>query len=479
MQPVLHPHQEILVQQIRDRMSEGYRHCLLVSPVGSGKSVIIGHIVAKAHTAKKPVLILTHRKELLEQLSGHLDSFNVPHGTIRAGATTDKSHPIQIAMVQTLAARPTDSIQDPALIVIDEAHHAITDSSFGKCILRYPKAARLGVTATPRRLSGEPLSDLFDCMIIGPQTRELIDEGRLSPYRPFVPSTINTDGIKSVHGDFVRSQLEPRCTDKAIIGDALLHFQKICPKARAVVFCISIEAARKTAEQFRTAGYTTAHLDGGMDKSTREQVVNDFKSGKTQILTSCEIISEGFDLPAIECAILLRPTQSLSLFLQQCGRALRTYPGKEHAVILDHAGNIARHGFPCEEREWTLGRYETKIHKPKQSQLSVKICSQCFAAMPSTTTKCEYCGLVFPVKSRKLSQTDGELTEMDPRAARMRKVEEAKREQATRMLEQRQCQTLDDLIALGKRRGYARPDSWAKHVYQSRLNAMAKWGNRK
>lgn len=458
-------------------MSEGFRNVLLVSPVGSGKSVMLSHIVHSAYTKGNPVLILTHREELLEQLSNHLNSFDVTHGTIRAGRDIDSSQLVQVASVRTLVGRPIDAIKPPSLIVIDEAHHAIPRSSFGQCILRYPKAARLGVTATPRRLSGEPLSDLFDCMIEGPNTRDLIDMGNLSNYRLFIPSTINTDGVKSMHGDFLKSQLEVRCLDSTIIGDAVEQYVKRCKGSRAVVFCLSVEAAKKTAQHFASAGFPTSHLDGGMSKEERHSVVSGFKEGRVKILTSCEIISEGFDLPSIECAILLRPTQSLSLFIQQCGRALRTFPGKEYAVILDHAGNTMRHGFPCEPREWSLGRYDSKILGNKEKEISIKICTQCFAAIKSGSTSCQYCGFIFPVKPRKLRQEDGDLQEINPRADAERKLQ-AKKEQAARLLEQRSASSLEDLVLLGKSRGYRYPERWASHIFHARQNAMSKWGKR-
>ena len=342
------------------------------------------------------------------------------------------------------------------VIINDEAHHVIGASSWGNVIKQVNPKWMLGVTATPCRLDGSPLGEMFDSMIHGPSVRWLIENKYLSPYRAFAASSPDLKGVKSRAGDFVSSQVEELMNKPQITGSAILEYNRHAPNKRAIVFCSTIKHAADVRDQFLQAGLTAASLDGTMDKLLRRQVVNQFKSGEVKILTSVNVVSEGFDLPAIEVAILLRPTQSTSLYLQQVGRALRTFEGKDHAIILDHAGNIQRHGLPCLEREWSL---EAKIKPAKASnqEPSVKFCEKCFGAQASTNLKCVYCGHVFEVKEREIETADGELQEIDILKARQ-----------NRNLENRKAATFEELVELGKKRNYKNPRGWAYYYFNSR-----------
>lgn len=315
----------------------------------------------------------------------------------------------------------------------------------------------LGVTATPERLSGEGLRGTFSSMEIGPTTKELIALGYLSPFRIFAPPQHAADGVRTRMGDFERKALDCAINKPSITGDAVEHYGKLGMGRRALVFCVSVQHAKNCAEQFSTAGYQSASLDGCMDRTAREHIVAGFSSGRIQVLTSCDLVSEGFDLPAIEVAILLRPTQSLALFLQQCGRALRTYPGKEYALILDHAGNTERHGWPDDERDWSLDGRGKRSKSDCEKALTVRVCGQCFAASKAPIEACPYCGYVWPPKPREVEKVDGELQE----AVRRERIQANKAEQA-------KAYDLQGLIALGRKRGYRQPDYWARCVWQAR-----------
>jgi len=401
------------------------------------------------------VWILAHRVELLDQISRTLSSFGVSHGMIAPGYIGDRRRPVQVASVFTLARR-LDRYDAPDLIIVDEAHHAISTSTWGRVITAFPKAKLLGVTATPIRLSGEGLGDLFECMVQGPTMRELIELGALSPYRLFAPAGVDLSGVHTRMGDFVRGEIEAAMDKPSVTGDAVSHYQKLAPGRRAVAFCVSVEHAVHVAEQFRAAGIPAQAIDGAMDRSLRASVLSEFSAGRVQVLASCDLISEGFDVPAIEAAILLRPTQSLGLYLQQVGRALRTFPGKNEAVILDHAGNVKRHGLPDEERAWSLDGAAKKKGAQK-SEVPVKTCGSCFATVHSAATHCS-CGFEFPVQKREVEHVDGELQEIDlATAVRMRRQEQGR------------AQTEADLVALGRSRGMKRPELWARHVMRARM----------
>jgi DNA repair protein RadD len=450
----LRPYQNTIIERARANFLVGKRSQLLVLPTGGGKTVCFSFMAARAIEKGLRVWILAHRVELLDQISRTLTSFGVPHGMVAPGYMGDRRKPVQVASVFTLVRR-LDRYDAPDLIIVDEAHHAISESTWGRVITAFPNAKLLGVTATPIRLSGEGLGDLFQSMVVGPSMRELIELGALSPYRLFAPAGVDLSGVHSRMGDFVRGEIEAAMDKPSITGDAVKHYQKLAPGRRAVAFCVSVEHAVHVAEQFRAAGISAQAIDGGMDRTLRASVLSEFSKGRIQVLASCDLISEGFDVPAIEAAILLRPTQSLGLYLQQVGRALRTFPGKTEAIILDHAGNVARHGLPDEERAWSLDGSPKKKGAQK-SEVPVKTCGACFATVHSAATHCA-CGFEFPVQRREVEHKDGELQEIDlATAVRQRRQEQGR------------AQTEADLVAIGRSRGMKRPELWARHVLRAR-----------
>lgn len=454
----LFPDQASLVDNVRAAMQSGFRAPLVVAPCGFGKTVLFSFFAKQANLKGKRVLILAHRDELLEQISGTLTQFEVRHSFISADRWYLPEHQTHVASVQSLVRR-LDSIPQPDFIIIDEAHHAIPESSWGKVLKRFPRAWRLGVTASPQRLSGEPLSDLFDKMVLGPTTRKLIETGRLSGYRIFAPSKPDLSAVHTRMGEYARGELAVAIDKPAITGSALEHYKKLAAGKRAIVFCVSVEHAKNVALEFKAAGVNATSIDGTMQKDARRGVVSDFREGALQVLTSCDIISEGFDLPAIECAIMLRPTQSLALWIQQSGRALRVFPGKSEAIILDHAGNTSKHGLPDEERAWSLDSPIAAERNDDGESISVRICKQCFAAQPPNPT-CVYCGFVFPVKIREVEERDGELVELTK--------EQLEKQKATRTAERTSSKSREDLIRLGRARGYKSAERWADHILEAR-----------
>ena len=431
------------------------RSTLLCAPTGSGKTCMFAYLVAELAREGKRIFILCHRHELLEQISHTLTDMEVEHGCIAPGYPNHTRRPVQVASVFTLVRRLAD-YPPPDLVVIDEAHHAIPRTSWGRVLSAWPHAARLGVTATPERLGGEGLHDIFTTLLVGPTVRELIDSGDLSDYRLFAPPVTYTEGIHRRMGDYEKKELGEAVNKPTITGDAVRHYQQLAAHRRAIVFCVSIDHAKTVADNFARAGLRAASIDGQMDRLQRQSLVRQFAEGRIEVLTSCDLISEGFDLPAIEVAILLRPTQSLALHLQQIGRALRPYPGKEAAIILDHAGNVHRHGLPDDPRDWSLDGKETRQASESDGPtVSVRTCGQCFAAVRAPAVACPYCGCVFPLTPRVVEEVEGTLEEVDRAAV-----------QAARKREQGYAQDLAALLAIEKRRGYK--PGWAHHVWIAR-----------
>jgi superfamily II DNA or RNA helicase len=456
----LRPDQLSLTGKIRERFSAGVQSVLAVAPCGFGKTICFASLTTQAYKTGRRVMALVHREELLDQVSDTFAQFNVEHGCIAPGRPNHRNRPIQIASVFSLCRRLAD-YEPPDLLIIDEAHHA-TAGSWKKIFSAWPDAYRLGVTASPERLNGQGLGDIFKEMIVGPSVRELIDRGSLSAYKIFAPPTNITDGIHRRAGDYDRKELGAAVDKPTITGDAIQHYRKICDGKRALVFCVSIEHAQHIAEDFTKAGYRAAKIDGKMHSWERRKLVNDFRSGSIQILTSCDIISEGFDLPAVEVAILLRPTQSLVLFTQQVGRALRPYPGKPHAIILDHAGNTHRHGLPDDAREWSLdGKEMRQASKSDGPNVSVRTCGQCFAAVRSPAPVCQYCGWQFPIKPREVEEVEGTLEEVDKALLQRQKRVEVGR-----------AKDMEALLAIQRQRGYR--SGWSYYVWQARQRKHAR-----
>lgn len=457
----LRPYQNELLDGARDAFRKGKRAVLLQMPTGAGKTVSGSHMIGGASRKGNVCWWLTHRRELIGQTSKTFASMGIPHGLISAGQSSDPYKLVQIGSVQTVARR-LDKLAPPDLIIFDECHH-LGAGQWQAIFDAYPNAKIIGLTATPWRLDGVGLGRWFGHMVNGPTVAELILEGALSNYRLFAPTTPDLAGVGTQAGDFKRDQLAEAMDKPSIVGDAVIHYQKLCPDKRAVVFAVNIEHSRHIVLQFQLAGIAAEHVDGTMDTASRDAAIQRFIAGETLVLSNCELFGEGFDVPAIEAVILLRPTKSLSLYLQQVGRALRPAPGKDHAVILDHAGNSANHGFPDDDREWTLDDRE-KRRSGEKGEVTIRTCPECFAVF-RPVPQCPNCGHTYVAQVREIEQVDGELTEIDVAALRRREAIEKKREQG-------EAQTLDDLIRLGRSRGMRNAEAWARNVIQGREEAQ-------
>ena len=387
--------------RIKDAYRAGFRAPLYVLPCGGGKTVLFSHMAQSAERRGRRVLILCHRVELVDQIVATLNDFDVKPEIIAAGYNSRRTagrnrenHPIAVASVQTLIRR-LDDYSAPTLIIIDEAHHTLAES-WATILRRYSSAKILGVTASPVRTDGRGLAAHFDKLIVGPSVAELTAQGYLAPVRLFAPPTVDTSSLRVRMGDYRQDEAEALMDAPSITGDALAHYQKHAPNLPALVFCTSVAHAHHVADVFRAAGINTVALDGGTDRDVRRNAVADFKSGSIQVITQCEIATEGWDCPGVHCGIFLRPTQSLGLWIQMTGRCSRLSQGKTHAILLDHTGNCVRHGLPSEERNWVLT--EDVIKKKKPDGFMIRICPKCFAATPGRATH------VCRVRSRIRSQ---------------------------------------------------------------------------
>jgi DNA repair protein RadD len=306
------------------------------------------------------------------------------------------------------------------LIVVDESHHAVA-GSWRRVIDAMPGAKVLGVTATPERLDGRGLGDVFDTMVLGPTTAELIEAGYLSRFTAFAPVAPDVSGISTRAGDFAVDELAGIMARPVIVGSAVDSYEKLCPGKRAIVYGVDRRHSMMLAKRFIERGHNAAHLDGDTPKDERRALIKALATGDLEIITNCGIISEGLDVPAVEAVLLARPTQSLALYLQQVGRALRPSPGKARALILDCAGNLYRHGMPDAERQWSLDG-KPRRQREQSDMPRLRHCEHCEAINPPKAKTCMACGA-------DLRPTPQEQREIE---AELRRVEHLRRIEALR-----------------------------------------------
>jgi superfamily II DNA or RNA helicase len=415
-------------------------------------TLCFSYIAAGVATNQKRVLIVAHRRELLKQISRALKNQGVRHVVMEGGYHGIPTAAVVVASVFTIAGR-LSRFPAPDLIIGDEAHHFTPKSTWGKVVAAFPTARVLGVTATPERADGKGLGLMFDTMIVGPTVAELTDEGFLSPAEVYAPSTPDLSAVKVRAGDYAASELEEVMGGSTLTGDAVKYYLDLAAGKKAVAFCVSVKHAQVVAKAFQDAGVLSASIDGSMDTEQRDEILRKFEHGGVDVLVSCDLISEGFDLPAVEVAILLRPTKSLSLYLQQVGRAIRIAPGKIRTVVLDHANNTRVHGFIDDDRDWELTSdtaRKKKAKKDEEEPESVRTCPKCFAAhRPSPT--CPKCGHVYESKARTVKVVEGEL----------KKMERGERGEPSARDWQRNYYAL---VGKGKKMGVSNPKIWAFNI---------------
>lgn len=456
MTPTLRPYQQQAISDLRMAYRAGARAPLLVLSTGAGKTICFAAITAGAVTRGRHVLILVHRRELIRQASTKLTQAGVNHGIIAAGFEPS-NHSVQVASVQTLARRLDRQHWQPDLIVIDEAHHAIA-GTWAKVISHWPDSFLLGVTATPIRQDGRGLGAMFTKLVLGPSTADLMAAGYLTPVKIYAPPQVaDLTGIRTRAGDYANDQAAAAMTRPTVTGDAISHYQRIAAGQPAIAFCCNVNHATTVCDAFNAAGISAATLLG--NTTDRDALVARFAAGALQVLVTVDVVSEGFDCPGAAVAILLRPTQSEGLYLQQVGRVLRPAVDKKVAIILDHVGNVHRHGFPDDVRTWTLDDARRRTGKGGPPAPCVRTCEVCFAAF-APAPQCPVCGTPSKISTRELKQQAGELQELAREAVARARARD-RRQQA-------QARTLQELIHIGQARGMKNPVAWAKHVHFAR-----------
>ncbi len=361
MGDILRPYQSQGIHDIFDKWRSGMRSVLFQMPTGTGKTVLFSEIVKKGYDHNRKILIVAHRKELIEQIVRKLFLKQVDVGVIIAGKKADYSMIVQVASIQTLTRREHPEAN---LIIIDECHHAKA-KSYKKLWTIYPGAKFLGVTATPIRLSGAGFKDLFDVLVPSMQINDFIRQGYLSPIKHFSGATPNLKGVKKRQGDYINNELSKVMLQNDLMANLLDSYQKLTPKKSTIVFAVNIEHSKSIAERYKHAGIRAAHIDSKTPHNERKKILQRFKAKEIQVISNVEIITEGFDFPECEVVQLARPTKSLALYLQMVGRVMRIASGKHYGVVLDNAGLWFEHGLSTINRTWSLQGLKDGKNKKK------------------------------------------------------------------------------------------------------------------
>ncbi len=345
----LRDYQQDLIDQVFTAWAGGIEKLLLQLSTGGGKTIIFVAIASKFIARSERVLVVAHREELILQAAEKLAAVTgIEPGIIKAGYKPTESF-IQVGSIQTLARRK--SYPDAQLVIVDEAHHA-SAASYCKLLNAYPDALVLGVTATPRREDGYGFRDVFEHLICSITTRELISLGHLTDYKLIAGFTYSQHKVPQ-NRDFTKKELaQVACDYKP--SEVLKQWQQFCPGKKTIIFAVNVSHSKAIARTFWEHYISCEHLDGTTPSEERKAILERFRNGTTQVLTNCAILTEGFDCPDSEAAIIARPTTSVSLWLQMIGRVLRPSPGKNQALIIDMSDNWFRLGRPCDNRVWSL-----------------------------------------------------------------------------------------------------------------------------
>lgn len=438
----LREYQTELYDKTVDAFRRGNKRVLVTVGCGAGKSYIFAKM---AERTKGPVLVLTHRQELLNQ-TGQLFR---EHGI-----------DARVEMILTEANR-LGQYERPSLIITDEAH--LSRSNSWMKVLDHYSTFTVGFTATPIRLDGKPLGDIYDELVTGVSVRWLIDNHRLAPYEYYAPTTVETEGLRVQAGDYVIRDLEQLMTDRAIYSDVLKSWERLAKGQKTIAYCVSVKHAHETAAMFEQAGYPAVEIDGATPPKKRAEIMRDFRDGKIMVLCNVGIISEGVSIDDVSCCLLLRPTESLALFWQQGMRSMRYQPGKV-ATIIDCVGNYSRNPLFDADVEWSLTQSVRK--KPRISETGdffIRTCPECFMVF-KTAAVCPFCGAEYPLHPREIkAHQDIELARITAQEA-----EEAERKRKQARMEQGKAKTFPELLAIGRERGYKNPAAWAMQVMRGR-----------
>lgn len=438
-------YQQELIDKARNSLAKGNRAVLLVSPAGSGKSVVIAEIARLAVEKGGHVLFMVHRKELVDQIKETFkaDEIDLAHTTI-----------MTVGRIKNRLGK----LPKPTLIITDETHHALA-KTYLTIYDHYSDVTRLGFTATPWRLSGKGFKDVYDDMVEGKTVKWLIDHHYLAPFTLYGYNADTSMLKKSSTGDYTTKSMDDFASH-IIYGDIIKEWREKADGQKTIIYCHSVEFSKQVAQAFNEAGIQAMHADSKTPAAERDQIMNDFKNGKITVLCNVDLISEGFNVPDCSCVVMLRPTQSLVLYIQQSMRCMRYQPGKQ-AIIIDHVSNYEKFGLPDADREWTLEDRAKK--KGGGGGQSTRTCDKCFAVIPISCRTCPVCGAELETESTDL---------INDKAVRLTEIKNFKPLTTNYLVTKKPAElnSMQELYTYAEAKGYKRGWAW----YQGKQRGWVK-----
>lgn len=421
MNNMLRDYQQNMYVSIRQSLTNHKNPCAVL-PCRSGKSYIMKEICEKAALKGSKVLVLAHRRLLLRQHAKIIENVRLE------SVFTEVNHLGEHGKVD--------------LIIIDECH--ISGASSYQKVCDYYKCPVIGFTATAKRLDNKPLS-IFGEIINGISGDELIERGLIAPYDLYAPRLdIDLKKVSMSGSDFNNEELSEVMLDRKIYGDIIKYYRELADGKQSIAYCTGVKHSQSIRDLFIANGITAVHMDANTPEKERDIIMNDFRNGKYQILCNCNLISEGITVPECDCCLLLRPTQSETLYIQQACRCLTPKPNKR-AVIIDYVGNCYAHGMPTEKRTYSLEDCDKRIrNSSREPEVTCRECSNCLRVYKGIDPICPYCG--FDNKKTRKQIAIEEKAELE----RIEKIEKKAKRMEVGMAKDKEA-----LIRIAKERGYS------------------------
>lgn len=446
----LFDYQQRLVDEARQKLAEGNHGVLIVSPPGSGKSVIIAEIARLTVAKGGQVMFFVHRQELVNQITQSFQKQDVDlmHCTI---------------MTVGKVANRLDHLPKPNLIICDESQHSRA-KTYLKIFKYYSDVPRLGFSGSPWRMNGAGFDDIYSAMVKGPTVKWLIEHKKLSPYKYYSVTLFNDEKLKkSSTGDYTNQSVSDSAKP-TLYGDIVKTWMDKAFGQRTIVYAHDTQHSKQIAAEFRKAGISAKHCDSKTPSDERKRIMSDFRKGKITVLCNFGLVDEGYDVKECTCCVIARPTESLVFDIQATMRCMRYLPNKM-ATIIDHAANYTRFGLPDTPRQWSLEGRPKKKRQNNTKSIPVKTCPNCFAVVPTQCRVCPQCGNEIKYDADKM--------EIDETAS-IEKVGEFKlttdySKIQTARKKPEDAQSYKELLEIAKARGYKA--GWA-YVQAKRLKMV-------
>ncbi len=487
----LRAYQSRAIDELRRKVAAKLRRIVLIAPTGSGKTVMGSEIIRSCVARNNRIIFIAHRRELIDQTVDKLVAFGISCGVVMASdARRDDFLPVQVCSVQTLARR-MDRLPKADVVIVDECHHAAS-ATWKSLIEAYGDAVVIGLTATPFRSDKLGLKDLFEDYVVAATPSELIEEGSLVRYDAAAYDAPELHEVSIVAGEFNQRELSVACNTDILVGSAVSEYLAHANGRPAICFPVSLEHSNHLVNEFRQAGVSAEHIDFKTAKPIRASALERFRRRELKVISSVGILTEGFDAPVAEVAILCRPTKSLALHLQMLGRVLRPAPGKDRALFHDHAGNILRHGLPDDPREWNIENTSQAVIRRKTCPSCCRFvtrfnadgtCPECGALVNNPADLCGKCGLpkatdcaCVSVQRSGKRTVEGRRIDLDE-IRRIRSEAGITREMSDAHLQKVACATREEKIAeykrlalVARRKGFK--EGFVQHQYR---NVFGHW----